>query len=234
MLAEFRPNKRVKTTDNIHLINDNIGMVEFRSFLEKAFENMRNSLIDGGAFYIWHAFRSQREFENALNKIGLQVRQQIIWVKNHFSLGMQDYEWKHELCFYGWTNGVHYFVDDRTQSTVYEDKIDLKKLKKDEMLKLLEEIYSDRISTTVIKENKPIRNALHPTMKPIKLLAIQIKNSSKIGDIVLDLFGGSGSTLIACEQLGRVCYMAELDEHYCDVIIKRWENFTGQKAVKIS
>ena len=122
---------------------------------------------------------------------------------------------------------MHYFVDDRTQSTVYEDKIDLKKLKKDEMLKLLEEIYSDRISTTVIKENKPIRNALHPTMKPIKLLAIQIKNSSKIGDIVLDLFGGSGSTLIACEQLNRVCYMCELDPKYCDVILKRYINLKG-------
>ena len=102
------------------------------------------------------------------------------------------------------------------------------------MLKLLEQIYSDKISTTVLKEDKPMRNALHPTMKPIKLLATQIRNSSKKSDIVLDLFGGSGSTLIACEQLNRVCYMMELDPKYCDVIIKRWENLTGQKAVKIS
>ena len=109
-----------------------------------------------------------------------------------------------------------------------EDKrIDINKLKKEEMRDLLREIFSDKVSTTVIDENKPARNADHPTMKPLKLLARLIKNSSRQGDIVLDTFGGSGSTLITCEQLGRSCYTMELDPKYADVIVKRWLKFTG-------
>ena len=105
---------------------------------------------------------------------------------------------------------------------------------KEEMQALLEEIYSDKVSSTVINEDKPSVNDLHPTMKPIKLLARQVKNSSRVSELVLDLFGGSGSTLITCEQLGRRCYMMEYDPQYLDVIIERWENFTGQKAKLIS
>lgn len=135
---------------------------------------------------------------------GVMVREQIIWAKNAFTLGRQDYQWKHEPCFYGWKDGAaHYFIDDRTQ-------------------------------TTVIEEDKPARNAEHPTMKPVKLLARLIKNSSRLGETVLDFFGGSGSTLIACEQMGRKCYMMEIDPKYCDVIVKRWENLTGRKAVRIN
>ena len=106
-------------------------------------------------------------------------------------------------------------------------------MKKDEMQRLLEDIFSDKISTTIMNEDKPNVNDLHPTMKPIKLLARQIRNSSKMGWKVLDLFGGSGSTLIACEQLNRKCYMMEYDPKYVDVIIERWETFTGKEAVKI-
>ena len=150
-------------------------------------------------------------------------------------MGRQDYQWKHEPCLYGWKDGApHYFVDDRTQATVIEDKINLKKLKKEELLQMLQDIFGDKISTTVINEDKPSANSEHPTMKPIKLLSRQIKNSSRQNDIVLDVFGGSGSTMIACEQLNRTCYMMELDPRYCDVIINRWEQFTGQKAVKIA
>ena len=150
-------------------------------------------------------------------------------------MGRQDYHWKHEPCLYGWKDGAaHYFVDDRTQATVYEDKgIDLKKLKKDEAIKLLQDIFSDKQSTSVINEDKPARSAEHPTMKPVKLLARLIRNSTHPGDSVLDPFGGSGSTLIACEQLGRVCYTMELDPRYCDVIIDRWEKLTGQKAERL-
>ena len=160
----------------------------------------------------------------------------MIWNKNSMTFGRSDYQWKHEPLFYGWKDGAaHYFTDDRTQTTVIEDKgIDLKKLKKEEMLKLLQEIYSDKISTTIINENKPSSSEEHPTMKPIKLLARHIKNSSRINESVLDLFGGSGSTLIACEQLNRKCYTMELDPKYVDVIIKRWESLTGQQAVKIN
>lgn len=135
----------------------------------------------------------------------------LIWNKNSFTMGHQDYQWKHEACIYGWTDGAaHYFVDDRTQATVIEDKrIDINKLKKDEMRELLRDIFSDKVSTTILNEDKPARNDDHPTMKPLKLLARLVKNSSRQGDIVLDTFGGSGSTLITCQQLGRRCYTME-------------------------
>ena len=216
--------------------NDKMSDEEFDKFLTKAFYCMNKVLKPGGAFYIYHASWSQREFENALNNVGLNVREQLIWNKNSMTFGRSDYQWKHEPLFYGWKDGApHYFTDDRTQTTVIEDKgIELKKLKKDEMLKLLEEIFSDKISTTIINENKPAVCSEHPTMKPIKLLARHIKNSSRINESILDLFGGSGSTLIACEQLDRKCYMMEYDPQYVDVIIKRWEDFTGKKAVKIN
>ena len=159
----------------------------------------------------------------------------LIWNKNSFTMGHQDYQWKHEACIYGWTDGAsHYFVDDRTQATVIEDKrIDISKMKKEEMRELLKDILSDKVSTTVIDENKPAHNADHPTMKPLKLLARLIKNSSRQGEIVLDTFGGSGSTLITCEQLGRRCYTMELDTKYADVIIKRWAKFTGNTGAEV-
>lgn len=188
----------------------------------------------GGAFYVFHADREGLNFRKALKDVGLQVRQTLIWVKNTLVPGRQDYQWKHEPCLYGWKDGAgHYFIDDRTETTVIEDKIDLKKLKKEEMLKLLEEIYSDKVSTTIIHEDKPLRNDLHPTMKPIKLCAKLIKNSSKPKQIIFDGFGGSGSTMIACEQTDRICYSMELDPKYIDVQIKRWEDFTGKKAIKL-
>lgn len=135
---------------------------------------------------------------------------------------------------YGWKDGAgHYFIDDRSQTTVFEDKIDVDKLTKEEMKKILKDIFEDKVSTTVMNEAKPTVNDLHPTMKPIKLIARLIKNSSRKGEKVIDFFGGSGSTLIACEQLGRSCYTMELDEKYVDVIIDRWEQLTGEKAVKI-
>ena len=152
-----------------------------------------------------------------------------------FILGRQDYQWKHEPCLYGWVEGAHYFIDDCRQSTVIEDKQpDFRKMKKDEMRELLEDIYSDKVSTTILNEDKPVVNDLHPTMKPLKLIARLIKNSSKQGWAVLDTFGGSGSTLITCEQLNRRCFMCELDPHYCDVIIDRWEQLTGQTAVLVN
>lgn len=222
--------------DGATIKNDNMEDDEFYEFLLKAFRNINTSLKDGGAFYIWHADTKGLIFREAMNDAELQIRQTLIWNKNRLIMGRQDYQWKHESCLYGWKDGAgHYFVDDRTQTTVIEDKgIDLKKLKKEEMLKLLQEIYSDKVSTTIINEDRPNVSEEHPTMKPIKLFARQIKNSSRIDEIVLDLFGGSGTTIIACEQLKRKAYLMEFDPHYVDVIIKRYEDFTGKKAVKIN
>lgn len=239
--VEYDGNKNPNTQndfncgENRKIQNDKMQDGVFYNFLIKAFSNMNENIKDGGSFYIWHADSEGANFRNACNEVGWKVRQCLIWVKNRIMMGRQDYQWKHEPCLYGWKDGAgHYFIDDRTETTVIEDNgIDLKKLKKEEMLKLLQDIYSDKISTSIIHEDRPSRSDLHPTMKPIKLLARLIKNSSRKEESVLDLFGGSGSSLIACEQLNRHCYMMELDPKYCDVIIKRWENLTGKKAIKL-
>lgn len=229
-------NVAVKNSKGMTIENDDMDSTQFGEFLTACFANLESNLKAGGAFYVWYASREHINFEKSLNNVGLKVRQQLVWNKNAFILGRQDYHWKHELCLYGWKDGEsHYFIDDRTQSTVFEDKgIDIKKLKKEEMIKLLEEILSDKRSTTVINEDRPTENDLHPTMKPIKLIARLIKNSSRQNEIVLDLFGGSGSTLITCEQLNRQCRMMEYDPRYADVIVDRWEQFTGEKAVLLN
>ena len=217
------------------ILNDNMDDNSFYHFLFDFYTQMLEALREGGAYYIFHSDSEGLNFRKALNDAGGPVKQTIIWVKNSFVLGRQDYQWKHEPCLYGWKEGAgHYFTFDRTNTTVYEDKIDFDKLKKEEAIALLKEIYSDKIKTTLVYEDKPKINDLHPTMKPIKLLAELIQNSSKKNDLVLDCFGGSGSTLIACEQLNRRCCMMEFDPHYVDVIIKRWEELTGKKAIKIN
>lgn len=209
---------------------------QFRKFLEGAFSCADSVMLPGAVFYVWHGDSNGLSFRLAAENIGWQVRQCLIWNKNHFVLGRQDYQWKHEPCLYGWKDGAgHYFFDSRSEATVIEDHpLELKKLKKEEMLKLLQDIFAEKKSTSVIDCDRPIVDAEHPTMKPVKLLGYLIRNSSKQGENVLDLFGGSGSTLIACEQLGRKCYMMELDPHYCDVIIARWEKLTGKTAIKVN
>lgn len=211
------------------ILNDYMPSAQFVEFLDKAFGNMAKYLKDGGAFYIWHASSTIYEFEEALRLNQLKARQQLIWVKNSLVLGRQDYQWKHEPCLYGWKDGAgHYFVNCRTKTSVQEET-NFNELKKSELVNLLESIYSE-IKQSTIYENKPTRSEEHPTMKPIKLIAQLIANSSRENEKVLDLFGGSGTTLIACEQLNRKCYMMEYDPKYVDVIIDRWERFTGKKA----
>ena len=193
-----------KTKDALTIQNDKMGSSQFKEFLTDAFSAAVAVMTEGGAFYIWFASREHCNFENALNEAGLQVRQELIWKKNTMVLGRQDYQWKHEPCLYGWKDGAAH------------------------------NWYSNRSQTTVLEFDRPQRSEDHPTMKPVELFAYQIQNSTKKGDIVLDLFGGSGTTIIACEQTGRIGYCMELDPKYCDVIIKRYENLTGNKAVKIS
>ena len=224
-------NVDIENSQGMRIQNDNMSNSAFNEFLTKSFKCMNEFLKPGGAFYIWFASREHINFESALNNNKLEVRQELIWNKNALVLGSQDYQWKHEPCLYGWkSGGSHYFIDDRTQTTIIDNvKTDFNKMKKEELVKILEDIVS-KINTTVINENKPTVNDLHPTMKPIKLLGRLIKNSSRINEKILDLFGGSGSTLIAAEQSKRVCYMMELDPKYCDVIVKRWEKLTNKKA----
>ncbi len=211
--------------------NDKMNSEQFQDFLFTAFQNGNEALKKGGAFYIWHADVQGYNFRTACLRVGWILRQTVIWNKNNIVLGRQDYQWKHEPCLYGWKDGApHYFVKDRGQITVQEDKIDVEKMTKAELKATLKEILSGKVHTTIIDEDKPLRSGEHPTMKPLKLMGRLIKNSSRFGDTVLDLFGGSGSTMMAAEQLGRACYMVEYEPCYIDVIIKRWEELTGSTA----
>ena len=235
--SAYDARKLHRRTDGLLIENDSWeNDDDFIEFLVKCFKNALDSMKPGAAFYIWYASNQSMNFLRATEKAEMEIRQHLIWNKSTFTLGRQDYQWKHEPCLYGWKDGAaHYFIDIRNIPTVFEDNIpDVKHMKKEEMAELIEKIYSDRIPTTVINEDKPTRSELHPTMKPIGLLARQIQNSTKPDWLVLDLFGGSGSTMITCEQMNRVCYSMEIDPHYVDVIIQRWENFTGEKAVLLN
>ena len=229
-------NVAIENAQGMRLQNDDMEEQAFFEFLKAAFRQLANNLKPGGAFYVWHASRTASIFEAALGENALEPRQQLIWVKNALVLGRQDYQWRHEPCWYGWRDGAsHYFTPDRTQTTVQEDQADFAKMSKAELVALLESIYhpEDGVPTTTIYERKPLTDDMHPTMKPVKLIARQIRNSTRPHENVLDLFGGSGTTMIAAEQMGRKAYLMELDPRYCDVIVERWEKFTGKKAQRI-
>ena len=189
-----------KTDDELKIENDNMNSEVFLEFLSKVFDNAYNAMENGAAFYVWYASREVVNFQTAITNSGLTVKQELVWNKNSMVMGRSDYQWKHEPCLYGWKT---------TGSHTW---------------------YGDRKQVTVIDWDRPARNNLHPTMKPVGLFDYQIKNSTKRGDVVLDLFGGSGTSIIACEQNGRKCYTMEYDPRYVDVIIERWENLTGKKA----
>ena len=192
-----------KTKKKLTIENDIQDSDSFRNFLVLAFSAAKEVMKAGAAFYIWHADTEGYNFRGACMDVGWQVRENLIWSKDVFTLGRQDYQWRHEPCLYGWNEGSHAWYSDRKQSTILEFA-------------------------------RPKRSEEHPTMKPIPLFDYQIRNSSKEGDIVFDSFGGSGTTIMACEQNGRKGYCMELDPKYVDVIIKRWETFTGKKAVLIN
>ncbi|MDD2840323.1 MAG: site-specific DNA-methyltransferase [Rickettsiales bacterium] len=236
-----------KTFDKI--LNDEMSKEDFYNFLYKVFKNYNDIVLkEGSPIYVFHSDSERINFTKSFIDADFYFSQIIVWVKNHFVLGRQDYQNKHEPILYGWKKGnTHYFIDNRTNSSVFEDEVDLTKLKKEQLLKMLRDILqTDDITsntnilnsniinkpTTVIHCDKPNKSDLHPTMKPIKLIGKLIINSSKRKDLIVDLFGGSGSTLIASEQLDRTCYMMELDPHYCDVIIERWQNLTKQEAIR--
>ncbi len=215
------------------IMNDKLVDREFREFLTKAFTAAAYVMKPGAAFYIWYSDKEAVNFRQACDAANLESKQTLIWNKNQFTLGRQDYQWKHEPCIYGWKRGgSHYFIADRTLQTVIQEPLDIDKMKGQEAKDLLKLILAET-QTTIIDVDKPLRNDEHPTMKPLKLIGRQMLNSTRDKEAVLDPFGGSGTTLIAAEQLGRRCYMCELDPKFVDVIINRWEKFTGRKAVKV-
>lgn len=223
-----------RTEDKLTIINDNLEDQELSELLRDAFANAEERMKKGASFYIWHSENKGTLFLDALDQTSLLHKQTLVWVKNVATLGRQDYQWKHEPCLYGWKRGgAHYFVEDRTLPTVIDCLPNLKKMTKEELVEWIQSfVTTQEEQTTILREDKPVANRMHPTMKPVKLIARIIFNSTVAGDIVLDNFGGSGSTLIACEQLGRRARLMEFDPKYCDAIIQRWEEFTGEKAVK--
>lgn len=221
-----------ESADGKKIQNDHMESNQFQDFLTKAFETATAHLKPGGSFYIWHADSEGFNFRAAAHRAGLTIRECLMWKKNSLVLGRQDYQWIHEPCLYGWKDGAaHYFTQRRDLTTCLELKDsapDIDKMTKADMKDLLEKILA--LPNSVIEENKPLRSAEHPTMKPLPLIGRLINNSTRKGDTIIDTFGGSGSTLMACEQLGRICATVELDPVYVDVIINRWEEYTGQKA----
>lgn len=190
-----------KTKDALKIQNDSMGDDQFRQFLRDAYVAADAVMKPGAVFYIWHADSEGYNFRGAAKDANWTVRQCLIWKKQTMVMGRQDYHWKHEPCLYGWKDGAGHLW------------------------------AADRKQTTILEFDRPSRNAEHPTMKPVALFEYQMLNNTKGGDTVLDSFGGSGTTLIAAEKNGRVARLMELDPHYCDVIIKRWQEYTGKQAI---
>ena len=189
-----------KTADALTIENDSMSDASFRKFLRDAFAAADGAMQPGAVFYIWHADSEGFNFRGACADVEWQVRQCLIWNKNSMVMGRQDYHWRHEPCLYGWKSGAAHLWS------------------------------SDRKQTTVLNFDRPTRILEHPTMKPVALFEYQLLNNSKVGDTCLDLFGGSGTTLIACEKNNRIARLMELDPKYCDVIVTRWQQFTGKQA----
>lgn len=189
-----------KTKDALKIQNDSMDDEQFRQFLRDSYVAADAVMKPGAVFYIWHADSEGYNFRGAAQDAGWKVRQCLIWKKQTMVMGRQDYHWKHEPCLYGWKDGAGHLW------------------------------AADRKQTTILEFDRPSRNAEHPTMKPVALFEYQMLNNTKGGDIVLDSFGGSGTTLIAAEKNGRVARLMELDPKYCDVIVKRWQDFTGKQA----
>jgi DNA modification methylase len=191
-----------KTKDALTIENDSMGNDDFYKFLYDFYTALTTAVKKGGALYVWHASSEVVNFGKAMVDAGWLLKQQLIWVKNSMVMGRQDYQWKHEPCLYGWLAGDSH------------------------------KWYSDRKQTTVIEWDRPSRNGEHPTMKPIGLFSYQIENSSKKGDIVIDAFGGSGTTMVACEQLNRKARIIEFDPKYCQVIIDRMKKLDDTLIIK--
>lgn len=185
------------------IAGDNMDDKDYENFLKDAFLNTNSVLREGASLYIWFSDNKLMQVWKAATTCNWTISQQLIWNKNSLVLWHLDYQKKHEPCLYGWKRGTN------------------------------REWYSDRKQTTVIDWDRPTKSDLHPTMKPVGLFGYLMQNSSKEGDIVIDTFGGSGTTMIAAEQLGRKARLMELSPKYCSVIITRWQDLTGEKAARI-
>lgn len=193
-----------KTEKELTIQNDSMADGDFRQFLTDVYTAAAAVMKPGAVFYIWHADSEGYNFRGAAHEMGWQIRQCLIWKKQHMVMGRQDYHWQHEPCLYGWKAGAaHLWAADRKQ-------------------------------TTILEFDRPSASREHPTMKPVDLIEYQILNNTKGDDLVLDPFMGSGTTIIACEKNGRRARGVELDPKYVDVAVKRWQEYTGEKAIRES
>lgn len=227
------------------IANDNMGDGEFRQFLVAAFSCAASVMRSGAPMYIAHADTEGLNFRRAFKDAGFKLSGCLVWVKPSLVLGRSDYQWRHEPILYGWKPGAaHSWYGARDKTTVIESKGEAIRVMPDGSLQVEvggqtvviegEDMSMRSVDSSVIRHEKPSRNADHPTMKPVGLIRGMLENSSRRGDAVLDLFGGSGSTLIACESIGRRARLMELDPRFADVIVLRWQELTGKKAKRES
>lgn len=225
--------QRRRRTDGQVIDNDSLGADEFQDFIVAAMGAADAALRPGAAFYVWFATRRTRQIFNALAEAGYEVRQELYWIKQVFTLGRQDYQWQTEPCVYGWKDGAaHWFAPTRSERNVLDGSVDTSRMTKEQLRNVLDGILA-MFETDAIREDRPTRSVDHPTMKPVPLFARLIRNSSRPGDVVLDPFAGSGTTVVACERMGRRARVLELDPHYADVILRRWEDETGRAAERV-
>ena len=232
-----------KTKDKLKIENDSMPDESFRQFLASAYLAADSVMRPGASFYIWHADSEGFNFRAAARDVGWPVRQCLIWRKNQMVLGRQDYQWQHEPCLYGWKPGAaHSWHGGRKQTTVRDlpdHGVPLLQLGDGRwqlsvggrIFVLSGDATAEEVTPSVFNEPKPKSNDTHPTMKPVALFERQLLNSSGPGQVVLDSFGGSGTTLICCEKHHRHARLMELDAKYCDVIVTRWQEFSGGVAV---
>ena len=228
-----RAKARGKVIENRSILNDNMDDESFYKFLFKFYETAYAITKGGGVIYVFHSTKESVNFIEAMKDAGYKVSQTLVWDKDHFTLGRNDYQWQHEPILYGWKvedGKPHYFIHDRTMSTIIDSTKDIDKMKKEELVEMLKAIL-ENYPSDIVHDNKPLRNVEHPTMKPITLCGKLIRNSSREREIVFDAFAGSGSTMMACEQLNRKSYNTELSENYCDVIVKRFAKAFGNDEI---
>ena len=212
------------------IMNDDMSKSEFRKFLQEVYARYFENMREGAVIYVAHGESERAAFSDCLVEAGLKLSEVLIWVKQSGTLSRQDFNWKHEPILYGWKEGKgHHFCGDFTLTTVIDDDLDIDKMKKDDLVAMLKQI-KEQMPTTIVRHDRPTKSDLHPTMKPVGLVQRMVEWSSMDGWIVLDLFGGSGSTMIACQKANRRARLMELDPKFADVIVKRYQDFTGKKA----
>jgi DNA modification methylase len=218
------------------ILNDDMNTQAFNTFIAKVYHNYFNNMRQGAVIYVAHSDTERVTFTGEFSQAGFKLSQVLVWIKHSATLSRQDFNWRHEPILYGWKEGeAHYFCRDFTNDTVIdqaENVVNYQKLSKPELISEIRKLKQQPDGSTVIRHDRPVISELHPTMKPVSLVQMMIDWSSKSNWLVLDLFGGSGSTLIACEKSNRYARLMELDPKYVAVILDRWATFTGKEPTR--